>query len=392
MSAAGSFVAGLRSVWEQGASDAGRDRRRETILANQLGLFGAATTALYEIFYVVYDFGLLWPVFLANLVFIGVYLAIPLINRAGHRLLASHVGFLNVLVQLFVVTYFLSTGAGVQLFYFTLAGLLALMYSRIRFPATLAMALVAAGLYGFCHFRFTPDRAVLPLPGTVLDLLYAGSILGAVLLGAIFSFLFRQEISRAEADLERTNETLEALSERDALTGLANRRRLDSFLYSECQRAAREHRPLSLLMVDVDHFKRFNDVHGHQAGDACLRQVANLVGAAARRPADLPARYGGEEFVLVLPETPLSGAVKQAEDLRKAVAAAAIGPQTPQGREEVTVSIGVATADRADAYQPEALLRVADKGLYVAKRSGRNRSAVADENAALEGGARVFGG
>lgn len=381
-----------RRLWTQAGDVRPRDRQRELILANHLGLFGAATTGAYEVFYAVYDLPYLLPVFLANLIFIGFYLAIPFVNRAGRYKLASHIGLVTVLVQLSVVTYFLGTGAGVQLFYFTVAGLLALMYSRIRAVTTLAMALLAGALYTLCHFRFPPEQAAIPLQQSVLDVLYVGSVSGAVLLSALFSFLFRQEIRRAEDELERANASLEALSERDALTGLANRRRLDAYLTSECQRAAREGRPLSVLMMDVDHFKRFNDQHGHQAGDDCLKELARVVAAAARRPADLAARYGGEEFMLVLPETAPDGAVKQAEDLRKAVSAAGIGAPYVTDDEPVTVSIGVATADSAEDYRPEILLRAADEGLYLAKRSGRNRTAVAGESAAHGGVARVFGG
>jgi len=371
--------AGVVRLWEQGAEGRDSSRRRETILANQVGLLAAAATALYEVFYVLYDFSLFWPVFTANLLFIAGYLCVPLLNRAGRFTLAGHTVFGNVLVQLSVVSYLISAGAGVHLFYFTLAGLLALIYVRIRAAATLIMALVAGGLYALCHFLFVPARAVIAVPPHVLDLLYTGSVMGTVLLSAVFSFLFRQEIQRAEDELALTNRELEELSGRDALTGLANRRRLDQFLERECGRMHRIGGPLSLLMVDVDHFKRYNDRYGHQAGDLCLQAVARVVAQAARRPTDLAARYGGEEFVIVLSDTALDGAIERAEALRKAVAEMGTADDSSNTSHPVTVSVGIGAAERGVVIHPERLVKEADRALYFAKRSGRNRTAVAGD-------------
>lgn len=380
----------LARIWHLGADARSGFGRRETILANQVAVLAALATSMYEVFYLVYDFGLFWPVFTANLVFISLYLSVPAFNRAGWFTLASGIVFVGVLVQLAVVTYFISTGAGVHLFYFTLASLPALLYSRIRLSTTVLIAVLAGGLYTMCHFLFTPARAAIPVPPEVLSMLYAGSVQGAVLLSALFSYLFRQEIRRAEDDLVKVNSELEELSTRDGLTGLANRRSLDAFLAREADRMAREGGPLSLLMVDVDHFKRFNDRFGHQAGDQCLQVVAELIQAAARRPTDLAARYGGEEFVLVLSNTPLEGAIERAEALRRAVAAAEVSDMAPVDGRHVTASVGIATAGSVSRTSPDELIAEADRCLYAAKEAGRNRCVAGGDSGA--GREHVYGG
>lgn len=154
----------------------------------------------------------------------------------------------------------------------------------------------------------------------------------------------------------------------DVLTGLPNRRYLDERLESEIGRARRYGKPLTLAMVDIDHFKRINDTYGHAAGDAVLRQVAHVL-LAQTRDADFTARYGGEEFVLVLPETDVPAALLVAERIRKAMAAAFL--QLPDGRElSVTASLGIAAFRNGTADE---LLRHADRAMYAAKERGRNR-------------------
>lgn len=159
---------------------------------------------------------------------------------------------------------------------------------------------------------------------------------------------------------------LEQLATRDSLTGLANRRCFDDTLAAEWQRALRQQLPLSLLMVDVDHFKRYNDLHGHPGGDDCLRRVATAV-ASEMRANDLVARYGGEEFAVILPNQDLKGAASVAERIRRRVERLHNG---------ITVSIGAASMLASSASSPAGLLEIADAALYQAKRQGRNRIAV----------------
>ncbi len=182
----------------------------------------------------------------------------------------------------------------------------------------------------------------------------------------------------AEERAAALNAELEHLARNDALTGLANRRRFDEVLEAECRRAAREHEPVSLLLLDVDRFKLFNDRYGHQGGDACLRAVATAVGGAALRPGDLTARYGGEEIAIVLPGTEAEGAAIVAERVRQAVEDLAIPHAgSPECGGVVTVSIGCATAEPVTGQRTDAgaLIAYADACLYEAKRTGRNRAA-----------------
>ncbi|MHC8345968.1 diguanylate cyclase [Pseudomonas sp. RT6P73] len=163
---------------------------------------------------------------------------------------------------------------------------------------------------------------------------------------------------------------LAQLAATDALTGLANRRTLDQALRHEWFRAQRSGQPLSLLMIDADHFKAFNDRHGHQAGDEALRSLANVISNHVRRPADLAARYGGEEFSVILAETDGAGARQIAEYIRKAVEQL---PLVEGAALPMTVSIGISTWTTETDISLESLLFAADKALYQAKEGGRNR-------------------
>lgn len=157
----------------------------------------------------------------------------------------------------------------------------------------------------------------------------------------------------------------------DGLTGVANRRRFDEFLDAEWRRGRRNQTPLTLIMIDIDDFKSFNDRYGHQAGDACLRQVALALKNTLRRPQDFTARYGGEEFVCALPETHLAAGRNLAEVLRGAVAELAIPHDvTPGGF--VSISLGVACLVPNPEIEMTDLIAMADAKLYQAKRNGKN--------------------
>lgn len=174
-------------------------------------------------------------------------------------------------------------------------------------------------------------------------------------------------------ELDRLNRELERLSRTDPLTGLHNRRFLEERLEAEFLRARRYASPLSCLMLDIDHFKRLNDSHGHLAGDQVLRKVADVVRGSLRN-VDLLARYGGEELVALLPETPLEEARGVAERIRKAISEVRVEkPAAPQTVLLCTASIGVATCPHAEIQDGEGLLRSADDALYLAKAAGRDR-------------------
>lgn len=190
------------------------------------------------------------------------------------------------------------------------------------------------------------------------------------------------ELRAARTALELRNRSLRDLADSDALTGLANRRSFDATLAFEHERARRSGAPFTLIMVDVDYFKKFNDRYGHVAGDACLRRVASAIGTGPRRPTDLAARYGGEEFAVILPDTDADGARAVAEKIRLAVQTLGIDHRdNPSG--SVTVSLGVHTchpAAETDAA-PIACIEAADRLLYQAKIAGRNRVATCIDQA-----------
>jgi diguanylate cyclase (GGDEF)-like protein len=175
-------------------------------------------------------------------------------------------------------------------------------------------------------------------------------------------------------DLKRSRDALERMARLDGLTGLANRRTFDDMLAREWRRLARVNHPLAVIMMDVDHFKEFNDTYGHGGGDDCLKQVAKAAAGALQRPADLVARYGGEEFVALLPDTTLDGALMVAEAIRAAVIALAIPHAASKAAAHITVSLGAACIVPQPDGKPELLLEAADLELYAAKSAGRNRA------------------
>ncbi len=177
----------------------------------------------------------------------------------------------------------------------------------------------------------------------------------------------------SQQQLLDTNLVLQRLMNSDGLTGLSNRRHFDEYLELEWRRALRDQSQLSLLMIDVDYFKSFNDNFGHLEGDEALRKVATAIRDACSRPSDLPARYGGEEFALVLPSTSAGGARLMAEKLRQSVVALNIPHITPHEGANLTVSVGVSTFTPQQGGDCRQLISAADKGLYTAKHNGRNR-------------------
>ena len=190
------------------------------------------------------------------------------------------------------------------------------------------------------------------------------------------------ERKQAEQSLRAALDRLEQMANTDALTGLANRRHFDECMRGEWRRCSRQQLPLSLLIIDADNFKSYNDLYGHLAGDHCLKAIAAQVSAVARRPGDLAARYGGEEFALLLPETGQNGALHMAQQLCTSVQTLEKihDGNPPTGK--LSVSIGLATcipnAPASPCVSADELLLAADKSLYKAKRDGRNRVAVAE--------------
>lgn len=181
---------------------------------------------------------------------------------------------------------------------------------------------------------------------------------------------------RNHLSLKIKTDLLEALSNIDGLTHIANRRHFDEMIDNETRRLQRAPQIISLIMIDVDFFKAFNDNYGHGLGDESLVQIARAMCGAIKRPNDLLARYGGEEFAVILPDTPTDGAYQVAQDLQQAVNELQIKHDYSAVSDHVTISVGVASNEFSNETQVECLLKRADTALYKAKRAGRNRIVV----------------
>lgn len=179
-------------------------------------------------------------------------------------------------------------------------------------------------------------------------------------------------VETSTREIEEINEKLANLANKDSLTGLPNRRLFDDCLQRETKRQGRSGAPLSLLILDIDFFKRFNDTYGHVAGDNCLRAIARVFRKAMKRPSDTLARYGGEEFACILPLTDHDGALKLAETIRAGVEELRIPNASSDASLFVTISIGVLTVSNLTDASPTALVEACDKLLYKAKQQGRN--------------------
>jgi diguanylate cyclase (GGDEF)-like protein len=196
-----------------------------------------------------------------------------------------------------------------------------------------------------------------------------------------------QKVLERTAELHQANTELARLARVDGLTGLANRRHFDEELGRQWSNHQRSQHPISLLLCDVDHFKRYNDQYGHQMGDKTLQTVASILAASAQRPFDLVARFGGEEFVLLLPETDANGAVQVAGVVRRRLEAKCITHVASAVAPVVTLSIGVASHVPQKGEDPALLVKMSDRALYQAKEEGRNRAVVAGDDSTLPGAA-----
>ncbi|MFC5439569.1 sensor domain-containing diguanylate cyclase [Rhodanobacter ginsenosidimutans] len=197
---------------------------------------------------------------------------------------------------------------------------------------------------------------------------------------ALVGFMFDiSERKRTEEKLLNMQRELERLSFKDGLTGVGNRRCFDKVLKNEWSCAQRSRQPLSLVMLDIDYFKQYNDHYGHIQGDNCLKQVGALLDSMATRPRDFLARYGGEEFVLVLPETDAQSARSMAERCRELIEQTQMPHEKSSAAPVLTVSLGVGAVVPDMADEPLSLIDAVDRALYQAKLQGRNRIAMADE-------------
>ena len=253
------------------------------------------------------------------------------------------------------------------------------------------------GVYRMRAFRQIRGLPLMIIVGLAVDDIYSQwwrrafwSITLSTLVCAgiiVLAWRFQRELQRrelAERDLASLTKELSGMAVTDPLTGIGNRRQFDSLLQREWRRAARAKSWLSLLMIDIDHFKDFNDHHGHLQGDQVLRILATSIKTGMRRPADSGARYGGEEFAIILPETDLSGAATVADNIRRAFMNSEVAREL--GITLPTISIGASSIKPAGDGET-VLVRSADQALYAAKEGGRNRT----ETLAMNGGREKSG-
>ena len=271
-------------------------------------------------------------------------------------------------------------------------------------PLTI-LAIVGAALILTLRLRArTPEHLwlVVALTAAIFDvwLTYQGSSrfslgwylskCGSLLTSLVVLITMLHEVTLLHSRAAIANVVLSGLAYHDGLTGLYNRRRLDELLNSEWRRSRREQQPLSMLMIDVDYFKKFNDHYGHPAGDECLRKVASTLATVAGRAGDVAARYGGEEFVVVLPSTDSAGAVEIARRVQAAVRELAIAhASSPLGR--LSLSIGLATTVADQARTAEEFVAEADRGVYRAKTLGRDQICWGDERVIPDGQSLIAG-
>jgi diguanylate cyclase (GGDEF)-like protein len=298
---------------------------------------------------------------------------IPIVRANFHRVM-----FPVALLQLIALQWHIQlSAANGYLLYAILNLLVCLLLIALGLRFTFKVLLLLFMLSGAAGVALS---ALLALPLDLLAFGYYYGIFGAVVtaLAGIaerqerFAFLQEWLVQYQSDELARLNRQLDRIAHQDALTGIPNRRSFDLAGEREWEIALREQKPLSLLLLDVDFFKRYNDTYGHEGGDHCLQAVAQAIRGAMQRPADLAARYGGEEFVVLLPDTDADGAAEVAARILQAVDERRLEHASSSVAPHVTVSIGVTTQTPTPGQPLADALRQADQALYQAKENGRH--------------------
>ena len=295
---------------------------------------------------------------LFGLILLATYL--PALGR--HYELIAATGITLAGISSIYVTQIASlNGASYLLASVVLISLYACRFLGLRFG-------LGASLAAFLVLAHIVIGLIVGLP--MRELLYMTAILGAAtVIGAVSSYNWERTMRKAFIEQRMLNE----LAQRDGLTGLYNRRIFDDYIQRVWRQARRDQVTVEIIFIDIDHFKVYNDLHGHQAGDDCLRKVALSISRAAKRPFDFSARYGGEEFVLVLYGPPDDYARTLPEQLRQEIIELAIRHEGSHVAPTITVSVGVALADPSSGRSLTGAIQAADEALYEAKQRGRNR-------------------
>lgn len=291
-------------------------------------------------------------------------------------LLVERINYGTIIIEIATIQLFLLWGGALSS-----PGVLLLLSAVVvyRIGLNYYHALFIAALGGLVYAFTVLVEATGLIPGyPEMAAIYNSNGAAAISIAAVFMCIFITFVitNYTVNQIVGLNHQLEEQSTRDGLTGIPNRRYFEEHLMAEWYRARRSLKPLSLIMIDIDNFKAYNDTYGHLNGDECLKKVAVSLHKGARRAADVVARLGGEEFVVLLPETTLDGAASLAEKLRLQIEMLDIPNKHSSLYGKVTISLGVASLIPSPTLRPDDLLEHADKALYRAKRLGRNRVSV----------------
>ncbi|MEW6264397.1 MAG: diguanylate cyclase [Thermodesulfobacteriota bacterium] len=281
-------------------------------------------------------------------------------------------------IHIFNMVIILGLDCGVY-FYFSAALIAPLFfYTKKEIAPILFFATLSTILTLLVQYLGTRIEPIVETPVALRSFFFYFSVFGSQVTVFAFVLYFYSESNRFEQSLKAANSKLLKLSETDPLTQLPNRRSFNTNLDREWGKGIRNKSPLSLIMMDVDHFKKYNDCYGHQEGDKCLSKIAELISKNTREYIDFPARYGGEEFIILLSNTNTNDACIAADRIRERILSLAIPHRLNEHGCVVTCSLGVACCVPDNEVNPEDLIRRADSALYSAKNYGRNRVVVSE--------------
>ena len=290
--------------------------------------------------------------------------------RDGNRLYRPVISVLAPLAMLAIVVVALVTwGLGDERPFTALLIATMFVYFLVGLPV---LAAVVTNLIAWAAYVYGAFMLSMPLDGLIYNALM---LLLAIAVSAVVAY----NVDHTRRTVWLESRMLDEVAQRDGLTGIYNRRRFDEHLAQVWQHGVREHRPITLLFADIDHFKAFNDRYGHQAGDEAMTAVAAILAQFARRPLDLVARYGGEEFAILLYDTTQDHAARVAEQLLEAVRGLSIPHEDSSAAPVLTISVGVACVVPMARRSCAGLVQLADQALYAAKDAGRNQSQLLQE-------------
>ncbi len=321
---------------------------------------------LHICFLVLFYFFNIIPLVLFNIISCAVFFICFYINRKGFHYLSVFSVCIEVIFHSILCSYYIGWNSG---FHYYILAIIPLVFLLPRFSFISKSSITI--LFLFCYIGQNYYSLHLKihkflLDENILSFFNYFNITSTVVLLSLIGYLYNKAAVTAE-------EALEKHAKIDSLTQLANRRYYDLYIHDEWLRLKREKKVLSIIFIDIDFFKLYNDYYGHLAGDKCIKCVAFVLKKIIHRPSDLAARYGGEEFIITLPDTPLEGARKLAQLIQEELKKLQIPHDKSKVNQYLTCSIGVVSAIPDSNNSIEKIVEIADKAMYEAKQQGRNR-------------------